>query len=348
MSRGIGEFEPVQAVIPEWAAVLVALVTQLGDVWFLSLFVGLIYWFHAEKREDAAVIVGFTLAGLALISALKHVFSLPRPGEPLVAIETLPWILQPLYEATAMAGGYGFPSGHALMTTIVYLGLAHRLSISTHRRRFAGAGIGIAAVCFSRIALGVHYLVDVVAGVAVGIAFLLCAERLLARYSIDHGTGAFALAIVAGTVNLVVSGVDANSVSLLGAALGAFGGWQLVVLGRHVCAADRPSDAVRPLVVRGVFAAGALAPLAVAIDEFHLFSLPARGAVRGVVLAAFVTVPVMKHSERAQRFWTALVFWTTMAALGLRFLLSPTTWRRGLTLGRQYGVRLRSWIRPET
>ncbi|QLK25316.1 phosphatase PAP2 family protein [Natrinema zhouii] len=345
MSRGIGEFGPIQDVIPEWAAVLVALVTQLGDVWFLSLLVGAIYWFDSANREDAAVIMGWTFAGLALISTLKHVFALPRPGQPLVRIETLPWVIQPLYESTAMASGYGFPSGHALMTTIVYLSLARRLSISTRRRRFVGAALLVAAVCVSRVVLGVHYLVDVTAGVAVGVAFLAVAERLLTRFSTDHGTVAFGLAIAISAINLIVGGIDADDISLLGASLGALGGWQLVVLGQRLFAVDRPSKAVRPLLRRGVLAAGALIPLLIAVDEFHLFSRPARGGAFGLVLALFVTIPVLRHSDRATRVWTALVFWATMAIHGLRVLLSPSTWRRATTLGRRYTVRVHRWIR---
>ncbi|WP_222919190.1 phosphatase PAP2 family protein [Natrinema sp. SYSU A 869] len=345
MSRGIGEFGPVQDMVPEWAAVLVALATQLGDVWFLSLLVGIIYWVYTTKREDAAVIMGCTFAGLALVSALKHVFALPRPGQPLVPIETLPWVIQPLYESTAMASGYGFPSGHALMTTIVYGSLAHRLSISTRRRRFVSAGLVIAAVCFSRVALGVHYLVDVTAGVAIGAAFLFGVERLLTRFPSDHGTIAFGLAIIISAINLVVGTVDAGDVSLLGAALGTFGGWQLVVLGQRLFAIKRPSNAVRPLVWRGALAAGAVAPLIIALDEFRLLSLPARGGAFGLVLALFITAPVLRHSERATRFRTALVFWATMAIHGLQYLLSPDPWRRAIALSRRYSVRVHRWIR---
>lgn len=261
MSRGIGEFGPIQEVIPEWAAVLVALLTQLGDVWFLAMLVGVVYWFHATKREDAIVIVGLTLGGLALITSLKHVFALPRPGQPLVSLESLPWLVQPLYEATAMASGYGFPSGHALMTTVVYVSLARRLSVGTARQRFAVAAAVIGLVGVSRIALGVHYLVDIVAGIAVGLVFLAGTERLLERYSSEQGTVALALAIVLSALCLGASSVDPDSVLLLGAALGVFAGWQLVRLGTELATLERPSRAVRPIAFRGGLAVAALAPL---------------------------------------------------------------------------------------
>ncbi|SDK38725.1 phosphatase PAP2 family protein [Natronorubrum texcoconense] len=348
MSRGIGEFEPIQEVIPEWAAILVALLTQLGDVWFLALVVGGVYWFYSTKREDAAVIIGLTIAGLSLITGLKHVFSLPRPGQPLVPIESLPGLLQPLYEATALASGYGFPSGHALMTTIVYVSLAKRLSIGTYRQRIVGAAAIVGLVGLSRIALGVHYLVDIVAGVAVGLTFLFVAERLLARYPTEQGTVAFSLAVVSSTFALAASSLEPDAVLLLGASLGTFGGWQLIRLGRDVFAVDRPSQAVRPVAFRVALAGAAFAPLVAALEYFQLLSLPAAGGALGLALAVFVTIPVLTHSERASRVWTALVFWLTMALLGFRYLLRPSTWRRGYGGGRRLAARLRRWVRTRT
>lgn len=348
MSRGIGEFEPIQEAIPEWAAILVALLTQLGDVWFLALLVGGLYWFHRQKREDAAVIIGLTMAGLSLITGLKHVFSLPRPSQPLVALESLPGLLQPLYEATAMASGYGFPSGHALMTTIVYFSLAKRLSIGTYRQRVVGAAAIVGVVGLSRVALGLHYLVDIVAGVAVGLTFLFVAERLLARYPAEQGTLAFALAVVSSTFALVASSLEPDAVLLLGASLGTFGGWQLIKLGQDVFAVDRPSEAARPVAFRVALAGAAFAPLVAALEYFYLFSLPVAGGALGLALGVFVTIPVLTHSERASRVWTALVFWLTMALLGLRYLLRPSTWRRGYAGGRQVAGRVRRWIRTQT
>lgn len=240
MSRGVGVVEPIQELIPEWAALLVALLTQLGDVWFLALLVGGVYWFHTD-REDAVVIIGLTLAGLSLITTLKHVFALPRPTQPLVSLETLPQVLQPLYEVTGTASGYGFPSGHALMTTIVYFSLARRLSISTCRRRVLGAAIIVGAVGFSRIALGVHYLVDILAGIGVGLLFLLVAEQLIARYPTRQGTVALSLAVVVSAISIVASSVALDAVLLLSASLATFGGWQLGQSDGAVFAADRSS-----------------------------------------------------------------------------------------------------------
>ncbi|SIS15114.1 phosphatase PAP2 family protein [Natronorubrum thiooxidans] len=225
MSRGLGVVGQIQELIPDWAAILVALVTQLGDAWFFVVLVGGLYWVYADEREDATVVAGLALAGYGLITTLKHVFALPRPEQPLVALESLPALLQPLYEVTAMASSYGFPSGHALMTTVVYGSLARRLSIGTPRRRLLAAVTVVTAVCLSRVALGVHYLVDVVAGVGVGLAFLFVVERLLARYPTRQRPIAFSLAVVLSVVALVTSNADPDAVLLLAGSVGVFGGW---------------------------------------------------------------------------------------------------------------------------
>lgn len=224
MSRGIGALPAIQELVPEWAVLLVALVTQLGDVWFLTLLVAVVYWVRPDDREDVAVVVGLMLAGFSLITALKYAFALPRPGQPLAELETLGPLARSLYEVTGTAHGYGFPSGHAVLTTVVYGALAGRLSVGTARQRVLGAATVVALVGASRVALGVHYLVDVVAGIAVGLAFLFAANRLLARYPTGRLTVAFSLAVTLAVVALVVSGGTIDAVLLLAASFAAFGG----------------------------------------------------------------------------------------------------------------------------
>ncbi|WP_126663825.1 phosphatase PAP2 family protein [Haloterrigena salifodinae] len=232
MSRGIGVLPQIQELVPEWAALLVALLTQLGDVWFLVLLVGVVYWLRPDDREDAAVLVGLMLAGFSLVTALKYAFALPRPGQPLAELEALGPLARSLYEATGTADGYGFPSGHAVLTTVVYGGLARRLSIGTARQRAAAAATVVSLVSASRIALGVHYLVDVVAGVAVGVTFLVVANRLTARYPTDQQTVAFAIAVAVGVVALATSGAAIDAVLIFVATLVVFGGLQFVRGGR--------------------------------------------------------------------------------------------------------------------
>ncbi|WP_323172891.1 phosphatase PAP2 family protein [Natrialba sp. PRR66] len=228
MSRGIGVFDPIQETIPEWAAIVVALVTQLGDIWFLAVLLGVLYWRRPRERGEILTVAGLGLAGFALITTLKYTFALPRPAHALVELETLSPTVRPLYEFTGTASGYGFPSGHALVTTVVYGSLAVRLSLWTLRRRVLAAGTLVTVVCLSRVALGVHFVVDVVAGIGIGLAFLLAVTGLLTRYPDDEQTVVFAIAAALSVAAVVASSATLDSMLVLLGSLGAVVGWRLV------------------------------------------------------------------------------------------------------------------------
>ncbi|MHC3438975.1 phosphatase PAP2 family protein [Natrialbaceae archaeon A-gly3] len=345
MSRGIGEFGPIQESIPEWLAVVIALLTQLGDIWFLTVLLTALYWFGLPNRDDVAVIAGSWLAGMGLYKGLKEVFGFPRPDQPLLDPDLLPWGVEQLYEATAMASGYGFPSGHAVNTTIVYFGLAYALPVSTPRRRFTGAAAIVATVGFTRVALGVHYLVDIVVGVGVGFLLLGSAYVLMNRTATDRPTVAFALAVVFGLFFVGTSRADPDAIFVLAASLGAFAGWQLVVLGRRLVALEIPSRTLRPIAIRGGAATVALAPLVAALEYFPLLSAYAAGGVTGLVAAVAVTVPVARHSPRARRVGAAIAFWLRMGGAGVRYLLTPEPWRRLFGAVAHFTGYLREWLR---
>jgi len=83
-----------------------------------------------------------------------------------------PVALEPVFADIATGHGPGFPSGHALGTTMVWGGVALILDQGTRRARAAVAGTVVALVSLSRLVLGVHYAVDVVVGVALGLLAL--------------------------------------------------------------------------------------------------------------------------------------------------------------------------------
>lgn len=258
--RGVGEMEAVQSVLPEESALVLGALTQLGDVWFLVVLVTVAYWLGPTPRDrDArAVVVGLALAAFGVILAAKAAFALPRPPQPLADPAALPAVVRPFSDATATASGYGFPSGHAIGATVVYLGLAATLSASTPRRRYAAVAGLIGLVCLTRVALGLHYLVDVVAGVVLG-AGLLAATALVGRapsvvpFTRDPATRTFAGSVVVAAVAGWLTGPSVDALALVGATLGALAGWQVVALAR---ADGTPGRLERVRVVLGVLSAG--------------------------------------------------------------------------------------------
>jgi membrane-associated phospholipid phosphatase len=146
-------------------------ITMLGSTLVLALVAGVtaayLVW-RARGRDAALVAVAF--AGAQLLTwILKATFERPRPA---------------FDDPVATAGWFSFPSGHALSSIAVYGTLAYLLAgaLRSWRTRAAGlAGVAllVAAIGFSRLYLGVHYLTDVLAGYSAGLAWLLFAIALL-------------------------------------------------------------------------------------------------------------------------------------------------------------------------
>lgn len=230
MTRGVGEIEFV-AALPESLRFLAAFLTALGDVWFVFFLLGFIYWFGPTlpgpvslSRRRGGFAIALALGGFAVTTTLKELFRLPRPPgatEP-VGVGFLPETLVPLYAEIGAADGFGFPSGHAIAAVVVYGGLA--LLVGTRRGYAAGAVLCV-LLPLSRVVLGVHYLVDVVVGVAVGSAFLAVAYRLC-----DRGSNPGRVLFFALLVALVGAAIDYNSDTMLalGGALGGRIGWGIV------------------------------------------------------------------------------------------------------------------------
>jgi undecaprenyl-diphosphatase len=72
-----------------------------------------------------------------------------------------------------VSNGYSFPSGHALNSTVVYGAIVLIAGRRTHWTRLAAAAsVLVSLIAVSRVFLGVHYPTDVVAGIALGGAWL--------------------------------------------------------------------------------------------------------------------------------------------------------------------------------
>lgn len=202
MSRGFGE-AAFASELPDIVVAVAGLVTQLGDMWFVMAGVTVLVVAHRfglsvsdDPWRDCLFLLAIAVGSYSLTLVLKHTFLLPRPPGAATATAPvwLPELAGPAYESMVTGDGYGFPSGHALKTTVVYGGAAATLTLWNRKRRFAVAGVIIGAVALSRVLLGVHYVADVVTGVAVGTAFLVLVLRATDR----QPAPAFGIATVLG------------------------------------------------------------------------------------------------------------------------------------------------------
>ena len=84
-----------------------------------------------------------------------------------------------------VTGRDAFPSGHALISTAIALGVVATIGVAIDRRpppwAWAVAGVVAAVIGLSRVYLGVHWITDVVAGWAAGGAWVLLLTVALRR-----------------------------------------------------------------------------------------------------------------------------------------------------------------------
>lgn len=137
-----------------WLDHLFVLITSLHGETFYVLSIAGFYW--CVDRGLAARLAAVILPNVWLNSALKTAFGLPRPDPRQVAV---------LIEQVDP----GLPSGHAQGSVAFWGYLAHRVRA---RRAWTAAIVLILAISLSRLYLGVHFPLDILAGWAIGLGHL--------------------------------------------------------------------------------------------------------------------------------------------------------------------------------
>ncbi|RJG01463.1 phosphatase PAP2 family protein [Noviherbaspirillum sedimenti] len=171
--------DPTQAFGPAWLNEFVRDISGLGSLGVLILLVAaaVIFLLLIRKWRTALFTLIATFGGGLASFLLKEVFSRPRPD--LVPLGTLD------YHAS-------FPSGHAMMSALVYLTLGALVARLTPGRWLKIYVMGIAAalsilIGVSRVYLGVHWPSDVLAGWAAGAAWALGCWLLAHVFNLGNG-----------------------------------------------------------------------------------------------------------------------------------------------------------------
>lgn len=148
-----------------------------SPVWFYVL-VGVaaaLVWRRGRGRL-AVFLVATTLGGGLLDTIVKVVVDRPRPS---------------LIDPVATAHGKSFPSGHAMSSTVGYgaLLLVFLPIVAPRLRVLAITGVAalLAAIGFSRLALGVHYITDVLGGYVLGLAWLATSTAAFSIWRVERG-----------------------------------------------------------------------------------------------------------------------------------------------------------------
>ncbi len=148
-------------------------VSNLHSTVAIGCYAAIVAIVLGRKRDwrRLVTVVVCVAGGLCLNVLMKLAFHRARPvfDQPLLTLSS-----------------YSFPSGHVAASTIFYgLAVAWVFSLTRRRRWRALAVVGalamVSLVAFSRMYLGVHYLSDVAAAFAEGVAWLaICLSALAA------------------------------------------------------------------------------------------------------------------------------------------------------------------------
>lgn len=166
-----------QPIGPTWLREIARDITALGGVAILllaTLVVSGFLWISGKHRLLVFLLI-CTTSGVGWSVLLKAIFQRPRP-------DVVPHL----------AGTYtsSFPSGHSLMSAVVYLTLGVLLASAVPRKRVKAYVLSVAIlltflVGATRVYLGVHYPTDVLAGWGIGLIWALTCW-LVDRWLVRH------------------------------------------------------------------------------------------------------------------------------------------------------------------
>lgn len=136
-------------------------ITRLGDPFVLSFATALIaiLLFVRGRHYDAVLFVVSLVIAVILLVVLKNTFQIARPSYDIIN-----------------GRGWSFPSGHATVATAFFFMLVHSFygrmkTLKNKTWLIGGSFLGAVLIWFSRLYLGAHWALDILAGIALG---LLC------------------------------------------------------------------------------------------------------------------------------------------------------------------------------
>jgi len=217
---GLSFIQIIQEIQQPFITSFLQLVTLLGsEMFYLILFPFLLWCVNFQ--------IGIRVGVLFLVSVyfnnlLKQLFQQPRPFDLLPEVQF------------SYAEGFGFPSGHAQSSILVWCSIAYQ----SHQRIIWYLAIFLSfLVGFSRIYLGVHFPHDVVGGwIAGGFIFYLYHFYVMQRvesikkFTIDFKTKLFYISLLPVIMLLIPASDD--MISVVATLTGV--GWGLVINARFV------------------------------------------------------------------------------------------------------------------
>jgi undecaprenyl-diphosphatase len=174
--------DPHDPIGPAWFEEAVRDLTALGSTLVLSMAVVTVVGFLLLMRHWRAALFTFaaSVGGQLASHLLKEFFGRPRP-------DLIP------HEVAVFT--HSFPSGHAMMSAVVYLTLAALAARLMDHRRLKLYAMSVAVaftvlIGVSRVYLGVHWPSDVLAGWMIGAGWALACWLVAAKIGLGgNGSG---------------------------------------------------------------------------------------------------------------------------------------------------------------
>ncbi|MEM8778236.1 MAG: phosphatase PAP2 family protein [Cyanobacteria bacterium P01_G01_bin.49] len=153
-------------------------ITQLGntDVVIIVAVITFSLLWRKHYHQEAKLFLLACLGTLIISTGMKVFFAKPRPQ---------------LWTHLITTSSFSFPSGHALVSIVLYGFIAYL--VSSHYPKFSRliyyfAAIIISLIGLSRLYLGVHWPTDIIAGYSVGFLWLMFCIVLLKLQNINRNS----------------------------------------------------------------------------------------------------------------------------------------------------------------
>lgn len=140
-------------------------VTQAGGVGAVVAVV--VTAFVLKRRKLAGLLLTNAVVAYIVTTVIKEIIARPRPAE----------VLPDIIVRLEYASGFGFPSGHTAIATVMAL----TLMPYTAKKYQWLLWLWIVVVGFSRIYLGVHAPLDVIGGFCVGVIVANAGRLIIGR-----------------------------------------------------------------------------------------------------------------------------------------------------------------------
>lgn len=207
MFRLVAASEAIRGAVPGDLVPVFGLLTVLGGAKFLMVALSLAYWNDQSRRRELLTVVAVAFVAVSVTLALKYWFGLPRPPAAVRRVAADP-------------SPVGFPSGHAIAATTVYGGTLVALDRYRDPLFLAGTAALVSLVGLSRVVIGVHYLGDVLAGVAVGLVMVA-----VVAVALDRGPSVvFGLAVVCAVPAVLLTTEPGDAALAMGGSVGGLAG----------------------------------------------------------------------------------------------------------------------------